>query len=306
MSRRSRRLLVLFLALAGVAMAAPSLDAERIRVLIIDGQNNHNWKAMTPVNRETLEATGRFTVAVSTTPARKEKEGWDAWRPDFSKYDVVLSNYNGSPWPREVEKSFVDFVKKGGGLVIIHAADNSFPKWQEYNEMIGVGGWGGRNEMSGPYVRYRDGKIELDHSKGRGGSHGRQHEFIVDTRNADHPIMKGLPSRWRHARDELYDSLRGPAKDLTLLATAYSEKTREHEPMIFTIRYGKGRIFHTPMGHVSPTDSIKCVGFQTVLARGTEWAATGKVTIAVPDSFPGPDRVSIQEPGAVKWKTLDS
>jgi type 1 glutamine amidotransferase len=126
----------------------------------------------------------------------------------------------------------------------------------------------------------------------------------VVSRDTEHPITNGLPTRWLHARDELYDSLRGPAKNFTLLATAYSEKSKEHEPMLLTIAYGKGRVFHTPMGHVSPTDSIRCVGFQTVFVRGTEWAATGKVTTAVPANFPAADRVSIADPEDVVWKTL--
>ena len=169
--------------------------------------------------------------------------------------------------------------------------------------MIGLGGWGGRTEKHGPYLRCSaDGKISLDTSKGRGGSHGSQHAFVVQARKADHPITKGLPEKWLHARDELYDSLRGPAKNLTLLATAYSKKTKRHEPMMMTIAFGKGRVFHTPMGHVNPTDSIRCVGFQTVLVRGTEWTATGKVTTAVPANFPSADKVSVADPEQVKWK----
>jgi type 1 glutamine amidotransferase len=295
------------LPIALVLALVPEARADKIKVLIVDGQNNHGWEAMTPVNRKTLEHTGLFTVHVSTSPPRKATtEQWAKWRPQFSKYDVLVSNYNGELWPEEVRKDFIEYVKGGGGLVIIHAADNSFPEWKEYNEMIAVGGWGGRNEKDGPYIRFRDGKVVLDNSKGRGGSHGPQRPFHVVARNEDHPIMKGLPKKWLHVKDELYDSLRGPAKNFELLATSYSEKTKEHEPMLLTIRYGKGRIFHTPLGHVSPTDSIKCVGFQTVLVRGTEWAATGQVTTAVPANFPGPDKVSSAEPEEIVWKRIET
>ncbi len=291
-------------ALALVAVLTSSSRAEKIKILIIDGQNNHAWKPLTEVHKKTLERTGLFTVDVSTTPPGKGGDGWDRWRPDFSKYDAVLSNYNGVPWPDEVKQGFVKYVKNGGGVVIVHAANNSFPSWQEYNEIIGIGGWGGRNEKHGPYLRYRDGKVVLDHSKGRGGSHGPQHAFKVVARNEEHPIMKGLPKEWKHAKDELYDSLRGPAQHLTLLATAYSEKSKEHEPMMMVLQYGKGRVFHTPMGHTNPVVSVKCVGFQTVLVRGAEWAATGKVTTAVPENFPTADKVSIAEPEAVTWKRV--
>jgi type 1 glutamine amidotransferase len=151
--------------------------------------------------------------------------------------------------------------------------------------MIGLGGWGGRNEKSGPYVYFDDaGKLVRDEQPGPGGSHGPQTEFPVVTRDDAHPITKGMPARWMHAKDELYDSLRGPAVNMKVLATAHSAKTNRHEPMIMTIDFGKGRVFHTPMGHA--TYSQECVGFITTFQRGTEWAATGKVTLPLPDDFP--------------------
>ena len=151
--------------------------------------------------------------------------------------------------------------------------------------MIGLGGWGGRNETSGPYVYFTDeGKLVRDTTAGRGGSHGPQHEFAIIVRDSTHPITKGMPARWMHTKDELYDSLRGPAENMKILATAFSSKTKRHEPMIMTIEVGKGRVFHTPMGH--ETYSMECIGFMNTLQRGTEWAATGKVTIPVPEDFP--------------------
>jgi hypothetical protein len=282
-------------------MAAGTLSAaEKLKAIIIDGQNNHDWKACTPILRWILEDTGRFTVDVSTTPpSGAPAESWKQWRPAFDQYSVVVSNYNGDRWPDEVRTAFVDYVRGGGGLVIVHAADNSFPDWPEYNEMIGVGGWGGRNEKSGPMIRWRDGKVVLDNSAGEGGTHGAQHEFVVETRDPNHPIMKGLPLRWLHATDELYSKLRGPAKDLTVLATAYASPgkggTGENEPILMTIRFGKGRVFHTVLGHGPVT--MAGLGFQVTLARGTEWAATGKVTLPAPKAAElGEDKAAIREP----------
>ena len=280
-------------AVAVLAVAVPSVRAEerKLKVVILDGQNNHNWKATTPVLKWGLESSGRFTVDVAT----RDKEEYS---PAFKDYDVVVSNYNGKRWPEETEKAFIEYVKTGGGFVCIHAANNSFGDWDEYNKMIGLGGWGGRSEKSGPYVYYRDGKIIRDMAKGRGGSHGRQHPFTVKIIEPEHPITKGLPTEWLHAQDELYDRLRGPAENMKVLATSFSDpKTGgrgEHEPMMMVLEYGKGRIYHTPMGHADY--SMKCVGFVVTLQRGTEWAATGKVTLTtVPEDFPTKDKTSSRE-----------
>jgi type 1 glutamine amidotransferase len=235
--------------------------------------------------RKYLEDTGLFRVDVVTHAPKGEDP---AFQPAFSDYDVVVSNFGhgAAEWPAATKAAFEAYVREGGGFVAVHAADNSFPKWAAYNEMIGLGGWGGRNEASGPYVYFDEaGKLVRDTAPGPGGSHGPQHEFPVVVRDAEHPVTKGMPASWLHAKDELYDSLRGPAENLAVLATAWSPKTKRHEPMIMTVDYGKGRVFHTPMGH--ETYSMECVGFITTFQRGSEWAATGKVTQELPKDFPG-------------------
>ena len=289
---------------AGLAMfaAQPHAEAnaaEKLQLLIIDGQNNHNWQAMTPYMSRVLEESGRFTVDVVTTPpAKSPAAAWDKFRPDFGQYDVVLSNYNGERWPRRVERDLVEYVKEGGGLAIIHAANNAFPEWPEWNEMIGLGwrdaDYGDRGVLddNGRTVRTAAGK-------GPSAGHGRRHAYPIVTRDADHPIMRGLPREWMHAKDELYHGQRGPAVNMQILATAYSDKatrgTGEHEPMVWVIPFGKGRVFTTVMGHVGGKDitALRCRGFQTIMNRGCEWAATGKVTLPVPENFPQPDAVSV-------------
>jgi len=285
------RRLFLALPLAAGATAAPKLHA-----LLIDGQNNHKtWPQTSPLIRRWLEDSGLFTVDVATTPPKGQHNS--SFAPKFADYDVVVSNYNGDLWPDSTRRAFERYVREGGGFVSVHAADNAFPQWESYNQMIAVGGWEGRNQSSGPYLRLRgDEWVRDETTPGPGGHHGERHEFVVDVRDPNHPVTKGLPAKWRHAEDELYDQLGGPARNVEVLASAYSEPstrgTGEHEPMLMAISFGKGRVFHTTLGH-SP-EAMHCVGFIVTLQRGAEWAATGRVTQAVPEDFPTAATVSVR------------
>lgn len=275
--------------LSGSCQAAPQLKA-----LIIDGQCNqyHDWKANTVILKKILNDSGVFVVEVATTPPKGQD--LSTFRPNFSAYKVVILNYDGDPWPLETRAAFINYVRSGGGVVVYHSADNAFTDWKEFNEIIGVGGWGGRTEKSGSYIRLREGKWVAVNSPGPSGHHGPPHPYVVETRDEKHPIMAGLPKEWLHVKDELYDSLRGPAENVTVLASAYSDPknggTGEDEPILFTIQYGKGRVFHTVLGH--GVEEMKCVGFITTLQRGAEWAATGRVSQKVPTDFPTATQVS--------------
>ena len=289
---------------AGAAADAP---AKKISVLILDGMNNHDWPRNTRLLKAILESPengARFTVDVSTTPpATATASDWDHWRPAFSNYDVILSNFNSGykptdkRWPPEVEKSLVDYVKNGGGLVVYHAANNAFHDWPEYNDMIGLG-W--REPAFGPSLIIDDHAQLLTLPPGQGlkPGHPKERDFLIHLLQP-HPITAGMPPAWLHQHEQLTHGQHGPAKNMTILTYAVDDDLKQGEPMDWVIPYGKGRVYVTMLGHLwkdGPETALQCAGFQTLLCRGVEWAATGNVTIPIPADFPTETKASLRVP----------
>lgn len=305
-------------------------------ILILDGRNNHDWERTTTALKATLESSGRYTVTVATAP--EDKAGhppqkpkvedasyleakvkydalvkslkpdldarWANWRVDFAAHDAVVLNYNGPEWPEAMKNGFVDYVRSGGGVVLIHAANNGFANWQEFNSMIGLG-WrkGGFGRC---LIINNDGSVG-ECCQGDSSGHGSKHPFVVTHRQPDHPILAGLPMEWMHAKDELYHHMRGPAQNVTILASAFSDEkqngTGRHEPVLWEVAYGKGRVVVCTLGHVWRGDTdqaaLDCLGFQTLFDRSVEYAATGQVTSSAPSAFPTDKEVFSSKPATV-------
>jgi type 1 glutamine amidotransferase len=291
-------------ALTATRANALSSAAPRIRVLIVDGINNHDWKTATHGITEILNRTGLFTIDVSTTPPREAPPtAWDTWRPAFARYDVVINNFNGgdSPqgiqWPAEVEAALEAFVNNGGGLVSYHAGNNAFQPWAAYNQMIGLL-WRPASFGPGIAIADDDSIIVIPQGTGHAPGHPANLDFQMHVRNTHHPITAGMPPVWMHLFEQLTHGQHGPAANLTILTYAHSPVTNQNEPMDWVRNYGKGRVYTTMLGHTwvgDPCPNLDDVGFQTLLARGVQWAATGQVTIPIPPNFPGPDAISLDK-----------
>ncbi len=233
-----------------------------IHALLLTGQNNHNWQYISRLHQDILQDTGRFVVDVADdTPAAL------ADAAALKKYQVFVLDYNndgGPRWGDKAETNFISAVKDGTGVVVIHAADNAFVGWSEYEKVCGL-----------MWVKPTTG-------------HGQFHPFDITFTDHEHPITKGLPDFKAHP-DELYHKLVNTQNvQFKVLANAFSTKesggTGQDEPMAIVLTYGKGRVFHTPLGHTwRDNDASKAAGsdpqFKILLARGTEWAATGSVTL---------------------------
>jgi type 1 glutamine amidotransferase len=289
-----------------IAISFSAAAGARLSALIIDGMNNHDWAAGTRAIQTVLEGSGRFTVTISTWPAK----------PDFRSYDVVIDNFNGghtdagTRWPREVEQALETYVRGGGGLVVFHAANNAFLNWPEFNEMIGLG-WREKTFGEGLAVGSGGTVVRVPKGEGLNPGHGPRHDFEVFVREASHPITRGLPVHWTHPSEQLTHGQHGPAQGLEILTYAFSEVSHQGEPMDWVRQYGRGRVYTTMLGHTWKDElnpNLDDVSFQTLLARGAEWAATGQVTLAAGlgwhPLFDGKTLEGWESRGDCKWSVL--
>jgi type 1 glutamine amidotransferase len=243
----------------------------KIQALIITGQNGHDWRATTPVLRKLLEDTGRFEV-------RETEEFRGASAETLAPYDVVILNYYDKRlpelrWGERAETALLNYVRNGKGLVIYHFSLAAFDGWKEFEKLSGAN-WRPNN-----------------------GHHSARHDFVVEIKDKDHPITRGMKGSFPQPNDELYANLRWqPEGTYHILATAWDDHTRYkpnekqpipgpglNQPMLWTVNYGSGRVFVTALGH--DPDAMKSPGFVATLTRGTEWASTGNVTIPLPDEL---------------------
>ena len=285
------------------AFSAKKLTQPKSKVLLLSGQNDHDWRRTTPLIEDILKESGLFEVELSVSPpSEADPEVWDTWRPEFFRYDVILHNYFGDSWPEPVQRRFLSYLQGGGACLVIHAANHGFEGWQPYEEMVGLL-WRDNTYGERLYFDETGDLIRVPVGEGPEAGHGKVHDWPVTVRHAQHPIMQGVPAVWLHANDELYHGQRGPAQNMDILATAYSSEesggTGQHEPIIWWVPYGEGKVLTFLPGHLvsdqSENTAYQCVGLRTLLQRSTEWLATGSVTLPIPDNFPTAEQTSFKE-----------
>ena len=282
-----------------LAMPLRAADAP-IRVFIVDGFSNHYWQLNTALIRGIIEPTKLFTVAVTTSPPKKDSPGWEAWRPNFSDYDVVIqtcNDINGGPtWPREVQLAFEEFVAKGGGVYVWHSGNNAFPDWPAYNEMIGLG-WRKRDFGVAITIGDHGRLVRIPAGEGRDTGHGARIDTVVK-RLGDHPIHAGLPREWLTPDIEVYYYARGPAKNLEVLSYGFDPRTQMNWPLEWMVAYGQGRVYTSTFGHVWKDDTqparMRCAGVQTIVVRALQWLAHREISWPVPADFPTATAASVR------------
>jgi len=291
---------LLFASLAGFAARAGAEPPRPIRVLIVDGFSNHDWRLTTRSIRAILEPTGRFSVDVSTSPQEAASPGWEQWRPDFAAYDVVIQTCNdingGPPWPQPVRAAFEKFVRRGGGVYVWHSGNNAFPDWPAYNDIIGIG-WR-KKEFGSALLVSEGGRItRIPPGQGEDTGHGQRFDALVQ-RRGEHPIHRGLPRAWLAANIEVYYYVRGPAKQVDVLSYAHEPHTQLDWPIEWTVRYGRGRVYTSTLGHVWRGDvqpvTVRDAAVQTLLVRALQWLARRPVSWPVPADFPTATSTSIR------------
>ena len=273
----------------------------KIKLLIIEGVSNHDWKHRLALVQDILARDGSFAVEVSITPSQTNDPAWTAWRPDFSKYDVVLSGYNNlggkARWPLEVQQAFEKYVRNGGGFYVYHEANNSFAEWPEYNQMIGLG-WRNKNFGNAIVVRPDESLQIIPAGEGGSTAHGERSDVVVH-QLGEHPIHAGLPRAWKAADIEVYRYARGPATNLTVLAYATDAQTQLQFPIEWTGQYGRGRVFVSTYGHVwadqKDPKGMKCAAFQTIMVRALKWLAHRPPGDVAPPDFPTADAISLRQ-----------
>lgn len=274
--------------------AASPIDSLDIRTLVITGAapyGYHPWERNIELIEERLNAFGLDQIEYHIA---RGLEDWRKWTGDYHDYDAIVIIYYWSQAPDAELEKLDRYVQDGGGLILVHSALAGFWKQDIFDRWAGIV-YRERDEGYGHNLAFDfDGnRIIRPPGEGGGAAHAPIRPFQIKTHDPDHPVMQGLPDVWMQSRDELYYNMRGPDTNLHVLAVAEAPDGT-YAPQAWVRNHGGGRIFVLTPGHHEPGASS--VGFNTLLARGIEWASTGVVTLPVPVNFPDETEPSMELP----------
>lgn len=275
-------------------------QAPRIRVLIVDGFSNHDWQLTTRSIRAILEPTGLFSVAVSTSPPRRYRSRMGPMAAELRRLrrrDPDLQRHQRRTLVAPTRaRGFREVHTPGWRGLYMAFRQHAFPDWPAYNDIIGIG-WR-KKDFGFALVVADDGTItRIPPGQGEDTGHGKRFDALV-RRRGEHPIHQGLPLAWLAADIEVYYHVRGPAKKVAVLSYAREPHTSLNWPIEWTVRYGRGRVYTSTLGHVWRGDvqpvTVRDAAVQTLLVRALQWLSRRAVTWPVPADFPTLTSTSIR------------
>jgi hypothetical protein len=278
-------------------------EKTEIKVLIVDGFNNHTWQTVTARYLTILGRDPIFKTTVSTVPALDDPK-WSAWKPDFGAYDVIVQNTTDiggtkGAWPKETQVAFEKYMADGGRMLTHHAANHGFASWVEYNKMIAIA-WRPVSYGSAVSV-HEDGTITLiPPGTGLGAHHDYRGDALIHQVN-NHPIYQGLPKEWMAETIEVIQYMRGPAQNITVLSYDYDVVSKLNFPTSWLVQYGKGVVYNSNYGHTkdpvgSIPESMRCAAFETIHERAIRWLGGLTKMPPVPADFPTATMTSVRAP----------
>lgn len=241
---------IFILAIASMLFLTQCKEPASLNAIVVTDQSEESGKNIQTI----LENTGLFDVNIEKGSS-----------PNFGKYDLVVLNLTKGNWEDKTKEAFTAYVKNGGGVIVLGEAGNAFTNWSEYQNIVGSAAEKSLEKSSKAY------------------------DFQVVNINAEHPVTKGLSKAWMHSDDYMLYSTTGLDGDVEILATSKADTiyggSGKHIPVLFTVQYGDGKVFHAALGN-NAANSMQCVGLITTLQRAAEWAATGVVSQEIPLDFP--------------------
>jgi type 1 glutamine amidotransferase len=238
---------------------AQKMAPEGAKALLLSGgkRQHHGYRDQALYLSALLENTGRYQITICEDAAILETSAME-------KYDLLIVNADRRDdefkFTRSQQEAIFNYVRRGHGYVSLHAADNAARDWlPEWKEMLG----GVFSHFGLPDGKYYKGSFTVK---------------IIDTSSS---ITRGLKDF--KLTDELYYHVQMMPDVQPLAAIEYQDVAW---PVAWTRIYGKGRVFHTVLGHrdfgPEKDDPLRNPDLGRLVVQGIDWVAAGRPSAARP------------------------